>query len=103
MPPRLLCNPGFAALAPQLALDLRLLPSGVAFLNVYPGGREFVLEYDPARGTGVSENTAETTPFDHGHERVFDTVEAAAEHLIADCSQKPFAMLAPTPPDFRPD
>ena len=83
MPPRLLSViQDLRQLAPQLALDLRLLPSRVAFLNVYPGAREFVLEYDPTRGTGISENTDDTLPFDNGHERVFDTVESAAEYLI---------------------
>ncbi len=83
MPPRLLSLiQDLRQLVPQLSLDLRVLPSGVAFLNVYPGTREFVLEYDPRRGVGVSENTAQTTPFDMGHDHAFDTVEPAAECLL---------------------
>ena len=84
MPPRLLSViQDLRQIAPQTALDLRLLPSGVAFLNVYAGRREFVLEYSPSRGVGVSENHDDTPPFDIGHEHVFDTVEPAAEQLLA--------------------
>ena len=83
MPPRLLSViQDLRQLAPQLALDLRVLPSGVVFLNVYPSGREFVLEYSPARGVGVSENTEQTPPFDIGHDSVFETVEDGADCLL---------------------
>jgi hypothetical protein len=68
--------------APQLGLDLRLLPSGVVFLSVYPGARAFALEYHPTQGTGVSEITPETTPFDMGHDHVFDAPDAAADCLL---------------------
>lgn len=84
MPPRLLSLiQDLVRISPQLSLDLRLLPSGVVFLNVYPGMREFILEYSPTRGVGVSENHADTPPFEIGHERVFDSVEPGAEHLLA--------------------
>ena len=84
MPPRLLSViQELRQLAPRLALDMRVLPSGVVFLNVHPGVREFVLEYSPAHGFGISEVTRETTPFDAGHEYVFDDdAEAAAEWLL---------------------
>jgi hypothetical protein len=84
MPPRLLSViQDLRQIAPQTAIELRLLPSGVAFLNVYPGHREFVLEYSPSGSVGVSENRADTPPFDIGHDHVFDTVEPAAEQLLA--------------------
>ena len=84
MPPRLLSLiQDLVKIAPQLSLELRLLPSGVVFLNVYPGAREFVLEYSPTRGVGVSENHADTPPFDIGHDHAFDSVEPGAERLLA--------------------
>ena len=83
MPPRLLSViQDLRQLVPQLALDMRVLPSGVVFLTVHPGVREFVLEYSPARGFGVSELNDSTTPFDSGHEHNFDDAEPAAECLL---------------------
>lgn len=83
MPSRLLSLiADLQAIAPHLALDMRLLPSGVVFLNVYPGHRAFVLEYSPSQGFGVSELTPDTTPFDVGHEHIFDDAEPAASCLI---------------------
>lgn len=83
MPPRLLSViQDLRQLAPQLALDMRVLPSGVVFLNVHPGTREFVLEYRPEHGFGVSELSETTTPFDTGHEHVFDDAEPATECLL---------------------
>jgi len=69
-------------IAPQLAMDLRLLPSGVAFLNVYAGARELVLEYHPTEGTGISENTDNTPPFHIGHDEVFPNIELGADRLV---------------------
>ncbi len=84
MPPRLLSIiQDLRQLAPRIALDMRVLPSGVVFLNVHPGAREFVLEYSPARGFGISEVNETTTPFDAGHEHVFDDAEPAAECLLS--------------------
>ena len=83
MPPRLLTLiQELRQIPPQLAMDLRLLPSGVAFLNVYPSGRELVLEYHPTEGSGVSENTDNTPPFDVGHDEIFPSLELAAERLV---------------------
>jgi len=83
MPPRLLSViQDLKSALPQLSMDMRVLPSGVVFLNVYPGNREFVLEYSPARGFGVSENTKETPPFYVGHDHVFDDADPAAEYLL---------------------
>jgi hypothetical protein len=83
MPPRLLSLiQDLKTAVPQLGMDIRVLPSGVVFLNVSPGRREFVLEYSPSRGFGVSENTKDTPPFDVGHDHVFDDAESAAECLL---------------------
>lgn len=83
MPLRLLSLiPELQNLVPRLALDVRVLPSGVVFLNIYPGSREFVLEYSPTRGFGISENTSGTPPFHVGHEHVFDSAEPAADCLL---------------------
>ena len=83
MPPRLLTlMQELRQISPQLAMDLRLLPSGVAFLNVYSGGRDMVLEYHPTDGTGVSENTDSTPPFHVGHDEVFPSIELGADRLV---------------------
>jgi hypothetical protein len=58
-------------------LELEPLPSGVCFLWVWLGGRNFVLEFDPKLGAGVSENTSETPHFNAGHDRAFDSLEEA--------------------------
>ena len=83
MPPRLLSIiQDLRQLAPRLALDMRVLPSGVVFLNVHPGTHEFVLEYSPSVGYGISELSDATTPFDTGHEHIFDDAEPAAQCLL---------------------
>jgi hypothetical protein len=51
-------------------LELEPLPSGVCFLWVWLGGRNFVLEFDPKQGAGVSENTPASPAF-AGHDRAF--------------------------------
>jgi hypothetical protein len=65
------------------------LPSGVCFLWVSIGNRNFVLEYHPTEGTGVSENFDDTPPF-VGHDTTFDSLDDAVEHfksLLADAAQ----------------
>jgi hypothetical protein len=61
---------------PSAQIELDPLPSGVCFLWVALEGREFVLEHDPKRGTGVSENHS-NTPLFAGHDRAFDRLSDA--------------------------
>lgn len=65
---------------PQAQLGFDPFPSGVCVLNVWLGRRNFELEYDPARGTGVSENKDDTAPF-IGHEAAFSSLEEAIQRL----------------------
>ena len=57
-------------------LELDPMPSGVCFLWVWLGGRNFVLEFDPKRGAGVSENNSSSPAF-AGHDRAFASLEEA--------------------------
>ena len=69
-------------------LELEPLPSGVCFLWVWLGGRNFVLEFDPKRGAGVSENTSANPAFT-GHDRAFASLEEASrdfKHLLRQTS-----------------
>ena len=61
-------------------MEFSPLPSGVCFLRVAIGHRNFVLEYHPVEGTGVSEN-APNTPAFVGHDVVFDSLNAAINHF----------------------
>ena len=66
------------------------LPSGVCWLNVWIGRRNFEMEYHPANGTGISENFDDTPPF-IGHDAAFDSLDEAASHfksLLADASAR---------------
>ncbi len=75
---------------PLAKIGLDPLPSGVRFLDVELGRRRFCLEYHPTRGTGVSEITSETTPFDSGHDHSFNSVLEAAgclKSLLADAAK----------------
>lgn len=65
---------------PSAQLELNPLPSGVRFLWVTLAGRNFVLEYHPSEGTGVSENLPDTPPF-VGHDRAFASLEEAITEL----------------------
>src|SRR6266446_1974279 len=74
---------------PLAHLELDPLPSGVCFLWVKLGRRNFVLEYSPKQGTGVSENFEDTPPF-IGHDEAFDSLEEAVTHfktLLADAAR----------------
>lgn len=71
---------------PSAQLEFDPLPSGICFLWVTLNDRNFVIEYDPKRGTGVSENKEDTPPF-IGHDEAFDSLEAAVQRfkvLLAD-------------------
>src|SRR5437867_4213843 len=74
---------------PQTRIDFEPLPSGVCWLNVWFGRRNFEMEYSPTRGTGVSENLDDTPPF-IGHDAAFDSLDEAAQHfksLLADAAR----------------
>ena len=65
---------------PAASLNFDPLPSGVCFLRVTLGRREFVIEYHPTQGTGVSENFEDTPPF-IGHDEAFDSLDEAVAHF----------------------
>ena len=74
---------------PQARFTFDPLPSGVCLLDVCLGRRNFELDYNPTRGTGVSENFDDTPPFT-GHDEAFDSVDEAAKHfksLLADAAR----------------
>jgi hypothetical protein len=65
------------------------LPSGVCFFWAALNGREFVIEYHPTQGTGVSENFDDTPPF-VGHDEAFPSLEAGIARfkaLLADAAR----------------
>jgi hypothetical protein len=71
-------------------LEFDPLPSGVCFLWVTIGRRNFVLEYNPKLGAGVSENFPDTPPFHVGHDAAFDSLDEAINHfksLLADAER----------------
>src|SRR5260221_253620 len=45
---------------PQAQIEFDPFPSGVLWLNVWFGRRNFEMEYSPKGGTGVSENFEDT-------------------------------------------
>lgn len=67
---------------PSAHIDFDPLPSGVSFLYVTVGERDFEMEYDPERGVGVSENFPDTPPF-IGHDEAFDSLAAGIERFKA--------------------
>jgi hypothetical protein len=67
---------------PSAHIDFDPLPSGVCFLWATVADRNFVMEYDPKRGVGVSENTAETPAF-VGHDEVYPTLTVGIERYKA--------------------
>src|SRR6266566_6569801 len=74
---------------PLAQIDFNPMPSGVCWLNVWLGRRNFEIEYNPTRGTGVSENFDDTPPF-IGHDAAFDSFDEAAQHfksLLADAAR----------------
>ena len=78
---------------PYAQIELDPLPSGVCFLWVSLAGRQFVMEYHPQQGAGVSENLPETPPF-VGHDQSFDHLSAAVSHFLALLSTAAPATLA---------
>ncbi len=65
---------------PEASLEFDPLPSGVCLLDVWFGRRNFVLNYSPTRGTGVSETLPDTAPFT-GPDTAFASLDEAAEHF----------------------
>ena len=61
---------------PAAQIEFHPLPSGVCFFWVTLSERNFVIEYSPTRGTGVSENLPDTPPF-VGHDEAFDSLPEA--------------------------
>ena len=73
---------------PQAQIEFDPLPSGVCWLNVWFGRRNFEMEFSPTRGTGVSENFDDTPPF-IGHDAFYVSLDEAANHfksLLADAA-----------------
>lgn len=83
-------------LHPSAQLELDPLPSGVCFLWVTIGDRQFVLEHSPAApemGTGVSENLPDTPPF-VGHDHAFNSLDEAVacfKQMLVNAAQSQFA------------
>ena len=74
---------------PEASIEFDPLPSSVCLLDVWLGRRNFILDYNPTRGTGVSETFADTPPFT-GHDVSFDSLDQAAEHfklLLSDAAR----------------
>ena len=65
---------------PSAHVDFDPLPSGVCFLSVMLGDRNFEIEYDPKRGAGVSENFPDTPPF-IGHDEAFDSLAGGIDRF----------------------
>ena len=86
---------------PAAQMEFDPYPSGVCVLNVALAGRQFELEYNPASGTGVSENFTDTPPF-IGHDEGFDSLDAAAGRFLellasadrGEAKASPFAAMA---------
>lgn len=78
-----------AHLYPSTQIKLSPLPSGVCFLWATLGARSFVIEYDPKRGAGVSENFPDT-PLCVGHDEVYQSLDegiARFKALLADAAR----------------
>jgi hypothetical protein len=74
---------------PSAQFEFDPLPSGVCFLWVTLNHRNFVIEYDPKQGVGVSENLPDTPPF-VGHDEAYDTLEegiARFKALLGDAAR----------------
>jgi hypothetical protein len=83
---------------PQAQIDFDPLPSGVCWLGVWLGRRNFELEYHPVRGAAVSENFDNTPPFT-GHDSAFGSLAAAVTHfksLLATAAETELSYLPQT-------
>ena len=79
---------------PSAHLDFDPLPSGVCFLWLTMEGRNFVLEYHPTQGTGVSENPP-GSPLFSGHDHGFDSLDKAVaffKQLVHQAAEESLAM-----------
>jgi hypothetical protein len=65
---------------PSAQLEFSPHSSGVCFVWVSLNDRNFVLEYDPKDGVGVSENLPTTPPF-VGHDEFFPRLEDGIDRL----------------------
>ena len=81
---------------PQAKIEFDPLLSGVCWLNVWLGRRNFEMEFNPARGTGVSENFKETPPF-VGHDAAFESLDEAVGNF-----KSMLANAANTEADYLP-
>jgi hypothetical protein len=81
---------------PSAKFEFSPLPSGVCFFWVTIHDRNFVLEYSPQEGVGVSENLADTPPF-VGHDHFFPRLEDGIERMRAFLREAAKAV----PSDFR--
>jgi hypothetical protein len=66
---------------PSAQLEFDPLPSGVCFLWVTVAERNFVLEYNPKEGAGVSENFPDT-PLFVGHDHAYESLDPAVQHFL---------------------
>src|SRR5260221_12861789 len=90
---------------PAAQLKLDPLPSGVCFLWVTLADRNFVLEYHPRQGTGVSENLPATPPF-IGHDHCVESLSRAVglfHQLLAEAARSESSQPASTLHDRLPE
>src|SRR5215207_10489396 len=81
---------------PGAKLQFDPLPSGVCFLWATLHERNFVLEYSPRQGVGVSENFPDTPPF-VGHDVAFERLPdgiAKFRELLESAANLPRAVSA---------
>ena len=67
---------------PAAKIETEEFPSGGVWLDVFVGKHWFVLSSGPTSGIGVSDNSTESTAFTN-HDRYFDTIAEAGEHLLS--------------------
>ena len=67
---------------PAAKIETEEFPSGGVWLDIFLGDHWFVLSSGPTSGIGVSDNSTESTAFTN-HDRYFDTIAEAGEHLLS--------------------